>query len=347
MKEKEQKIKSVVWDLDNTIWHGILSENSNVNLNYEAINTIKNLDQRGILQSIASKNNYDDAMQKLKEFDLSQYFLYPKINWQPKSQSITEIAKNINIGIDTFAFIDDQPFELDEVKFSLPHVMCISANNLNKILDQPRFIPRFITEDTKKRRHMYQCDIHRNMLEETFEGSKEDFLRTLNMKFTVAEATENDLKRAEELTVRTHQLNTTGYPYSYKELKNFCTANTHKLLVAELQDKYGPYGKIGLALLETLPDKWCIKLLLMSCRVMSRGVGSVLITIIRNLAQKAGVRLTAEFINNDRNRMMYMTYKFSGFVEKENKKNCVLLENDLSSVPTLPNFLEINNMVEL
>lgn len=345
MQDDQHKIKCVVWDLDNTVWDGTLLENDSLLLNHAAATIIKILDDRGILQSISSKNNHNEAISKLKEFGLEQYFLYPKINWQPKSQSINEIAQNLNIGIDSFAFIDDQMFELDEVKFSLPDVLCIHLNDINDILEMPQFTPRFITEDSKKRRLMYQNDIDRNLLEEKFQGSKEDFLRTLDMQFTVSEATEDDLQRAEELTIRTHQLNTTGYTYSYDELNHFRVSGSHKLLVSELTDKYGSYGKIGLVLLNTLPNEWRIKLLLTSCRVISRGVGSVLITLIRDLAKKENVQLIGEFIPTEKNRLMYMTYKFTGFTVKEKKDNLILLENDLSTIPALPDFLEINAML--
>jgi FkbH-like protein len=113
-------------------------------------------------------------------------------------------------------------------------------------------------------------------------------------------------------------------------------------LVASLDDKYGTYGKIGLTLIECNEEVWTIKLLLMSCRVMSRGVGSVMINHLRNEARKNSVRLQAEFISNDRNRMMYMTYKFALFKEKEKINYRVILENDLSQVQKFPKYLTVN-----
>lgn len=341
--KEEGQIKCVVWDLDNTIWRGTLLEDSNVDLIPEAVKVIETLDQRGILQSISSKNNYDDAMVKLKTFKLDEYFLYPQINWEPKSNSIAEIAKSLNINVDTFAFIDDQQFELDEVKFSQPKVLTINAQNISNMLDMPLFIPRFITDDSKIRRKMYQCDIKRNNVEEAFMGSKDDFLRTLDMKLTITEATEYDLQRAEELTLRTHQLNTTGYTYSYDELNFFRNSDSHMLVILGLEDKYGPYGKIGLSLLEKNASEWIIKLLLMSCRVMSRGVGNVLIHYLRKAAKQAEVKLIAEFIPTDRNRMMYMTYKFANFNERDKKGDVVLFENDLSLIPPFPDYLKIED----
>jgi FkbH-like protein len=341
MPKNHHQIKCLVWDLDNTLWNGILSEKSTVILNPQAVTAIKELDKRGVLQSIASKNNFEDAMTKLQDFKLADYFLYPQINWEPKSKSIDHIAKKLNISLDTVAFIDDQQFELEEVSFSLPEILTISRDRLDGLLKNPVFTPRFITEDSKIRRSMYQNEIQRNELEESFIGSKEAFLRTLQMQLTIAEASLDDLQRAEELTVRTHQLNTTGYTYSYDELNQFRNSKSHVLLVADLRDKYGPYGKIGLVLLEKKQSGWVIKLLLMSCRVMSRGIGSVLINYLRRLAYQNKVKLMAEFVLTKRNRMMLMTYKFTGFMEKKQTDNHILFENNLASIPACPDYLKL------
>ncbi len=340
-KIKEHKIKCLVWDLDNTLWQGTILEDKEVTLIPAAAELIRTLDERGILQSVASKNDYDLAMAKLTELGLADYFLYPQINWNPKSQSIEQIAKLINIGIDTLAFIDDQAFEREEVAFSHPKVLTLDATQVGEVADLEIMNPRFITEDSRRRREMYQSDLRRKEVEDGFTGPQDAFLETLNMVLTISRAKTEDLKRAEELTQRTNQLNTTAYTYDYDELAFFSQSPDHLLLVAGLDDKYGTYGKIGLALVEKRPTVWSIKLLLMSCRVMSRGVGTVMINYLRNLARAAGVGLEAEFIQNDRNRMMYMTYKFNHFREKEQKDNWVLFENDLSREQAYPGYLKL------
>lgn len=342
VKAKRQSIKCVVWDLDNTLWDGVLLEDEQVVLRPAVVEVIKTLDSRGILHSIASKNDYETAMRKLEEFGVSQYFLYPQIDWNPKSAAIKVIAQSINIGIDTLAFVDDQPFEREEVQFCAPAVFCIDAANIEAMLAMPEMMPRFITTDSRQRRHMYLGDIERNRAEKEFIGSNEEFLARLDMVFTIAPAQEEDLRRAEELTVRTHQLNTTGYTYSYEELNAFRQSDRHKLLVASLDDKYGTYGKIGLALIECREESWTVKLLLMSCRVMSRGVGTIMMNHIMNLAKNAGVRLLAEFIPNDRNRMMYVTYKFGGFKEIEKKADMVILANDLSYIQPFASYVKVH-----
>ncbi len=341
-REKEKKkIKCVVWDLDNTLWKGVLLEDGSVTLREGVLDIIKTLDSRGILQSIASKNEHNHAMAKLEELRINEYFIYPQINWNSKSSSIKKIAESINIGLDTIAFIDDQEFELDEVKYALPSVQCINAIAIHQLTDMNELIPKFITEDSNKRRSMYISDIERKKAEEEFSGPQEEFLSSLNMEFKISSVKEDDLQRAEELTVRTNQLNTTGYTYSFEELSLLQKSNEHILLMASLKDKYGSYGKIGLALIECSSQIWTIKLLLMSCRVMSRGVGTIFINHIMSLAKKNNVTLRAEFVDNDRNRMMYITYKFSGFYEIEKDGKVGLLENSLSNIQSFPEYVKV------
>ena len=341
-RETARKVKCVVWDLDNTLWEGVLLEGGGLRVRGEVADIIKALDGRGILHSVASRNDEAAAMAKLKEVGLLEYFLYPQIAWRSKSASIRMIAEQLNIGQDSLAFIDDDPFERQEVRFSLPDVLCIDSANLGGLLEMPEMIPNFITEDSRRRRQMYVSDLQRKKIEEEFAGPKEEFLASLNMIFTISKAQEGDLQRAEELTLRTNQLNTTGYTYSYEELDAFRKSEDHLLLVAGLEDKFGSYGKIGLGLVEKLPDYWMIKLLLMSCRVMSRGVGTVLLNQILLLARQHGVRVLSEFISNGRNRMMYVSYKFANFTEVERRGDVIVLENRAASVPAHPDYIRVH-----
>lgn len=345
-EKKRKSVKCVVWDLDNTVWQGVLLEDSQVTLAPDVVRIIKTLDSRGILQSISSKNDYNTAMAKLEEFGIAQYFIYPQIDWNSKSEAVKAIAKSINIGLDSLAFIDDQPFEREEVAFSIPDVMCIDAAEMKTLLDRPEFNPRFITADSRLRRQMYQNDIERNKAEKVFSGPQEEFLATLGLKFTLGPAGEDDLQRAEELTMRTHQLNTTGYTYSYDELDQFRQSKRHKLLISGLTDKYGTYGKIGLALVECGEEYWLLKLLLMSCRVMSRGVGTAMVNYILKLAKQAGVPLRAEFISTDRNRMMYVTYKLGNFRVISQTGDLTIFENDCSRIQEFPPYLEVEILPE-
>jgi FkbH-like protein len=338
---KPGAVKCVVWDLDNTVWDGVLLEDSDVRLRPGVRQTIATLDERGILNSVASRNDTDAAVAKLTELGLNEFFLYPQISWNAKSSSIKVIADALNIGIDSLAFVDDQPFERDEVAHEYPEALCVDANDLTDLLVRKEFIPRFATEDSRHRRQMYLTDQVRKDAETTYIGPREEFLTTLDMRLEIAIAQESDLQRAEELTVRTSQLNTTGRTYSYDELDAFRRSKGHLLLITRLTDRYGPYGNIGLALVHISSAQWIVKLLLMSCRVMSRGVGIVLMNHIKRLARDAGVELLADFVHTSRNRMMFVSFKFNGFREVRRDGNHLTFQADLSAIPVHPEYIRV------
>lgn len=340
--ENLKEVKCVVWDLDNTIWDGTILEDEQVELKSGIKKVIQELDSRGILHSIASKNDYYTAMAKLKQFDLCDYFLYPEIHWGAKSGSIQRIRDNLNFGIDAFLFVDDQGFERDEVKSIHKTIQCADAADYLKLLEWPNLKPRFITTDSAKRREMYATDRMRKQIQDDFRGPEEDFLAALEMEFKIESAKENDLQRAEELTVRTNQLNATGVTYDYDELKAFLDSDKHQLLICELTDRYGTYGKIGLALIEMNEKSWHLKLMLMSCRVISRGVGSVLLSYIMKSAKTAGKELFADFRKTGKNKMMHVTYKFSNFQTVADKGDGITLyKNDLTQIQEYPSYINL------
>ncbi|MDA0633462.1 HAD-IIIC family phosphatase [Nonomuraea sp. MCN248] len=340
-KPKRGRIKCIVWDLDNTLWDGVLLEDGDVTVRPAVVERIHELDRKGILHSVASKNDRDAAMEKLRAFGLEEMFLYPQINWNPKSDSIRHLAKALNLGLDAFAFVDDQPFELAEVAHGIPEVTCVDVLELEEALERPEFRPRFVTDESALRRGMYRSQIARDELEGEFVGTNEEFLAGLEMSFTIAPARREDLQRAEELTVRTNQLNSTGRTYSYEELDALRESPDHLLLVASLTDRFGGYGKIGLALVEKGEDAWWLRMMLMSCRVMSRGVGMVLLNHVLRLAVEAGAKVRADFVETGRNRMMQVTYAFAGFHEVARDGAHVVLEADLTAVQPPPPYVKV------
>ncbi|WP_410643398.1 HAD-IIIC family phosphatase [Amycolatopsis sp. lyj-346] len=340
-KPVQGKIKCVVWDLDNTVWDGVLLEDADVRLRPWVVEHVKRLDEMGVLHSVASKNDHETALAKLREFGLDEYFLFPRISWNAKSVSIGQIAQKLNLGLDAFAFVDDQEFERAEVSFALPQVTTVDVLEADEVLRRPEFAPRFVTDESAQRRGMYFSQLERDDVEADFAGTGEDFLAGLGLRFTIAPARREDLQRAEELTVRTNQLNSTGRTYSYDELDALRSSPDHVLLVASLTDKFGSYGKIGLALLEKGSPDWRLNMMLMSCRVMSRGVGTVLLGHVMGLARAAGAGLRADFVETGRNRMMQITYAFSGFREVSRDGAHVVLAADLSAVQEPPAYVTL------
>lgn len=337
--KKFDGIKCVIWDLDGTIWNGTLLEDANVALKHGILDIIEALDSMGILQSVASKNDHDVAWPMLQSMRIAQYFLYPQINWAGKADSVREIGMRLGIGLDSLAFIDDRIEERDEVRYFLPQVATIDAADSGNLLALLGLQGGTPTSDARERRRMYQADIARSAAEESFAGKRDAFLLTLDMRLTIGPAAKDDLRRVEELTLRTNQLNATGRTYPFEELEAVAHSPAHLLLVAKLEDRYGSYGTIGLTLVEKQSAIWTIQLLIMSCRVISRGVGTVLIGYLLRRAASARVRLRADFLHTGRNRQMYMTYKFSGFNELPGAPDPVVLEHDLSRIDPYPKYI--------
>ncbi|MFI7000143.1 HAD-IIIC family phosphatase [Nocardia sp. NPDC050175] len=345
IRNRPRYIKCVVWDLDHTLWDGILLENSAVTELKPGIReTIVTLDERGILHSIASRNDPDLAVAKLKELALAEYFLHPQISWDNKSASVATIAARLDIGLDTLAFVDDQELERDEVGFAHPEVLCIDAEEAATLADRPEFQPKQVTADSRVRRQMYRASIERSTAEDRFSGTNEEFLATLGMRFRISPAGAADIGRAEELVVRTNQLNSTGVMYSAEELAAHAESDDHLLLMAELEDKYGTYGQVGLALVKRGVHQWRLKLLLMSCRVISRGVGTVLLNHVVRLAHGEGARLVAEYVPTDRNRIMYITYRFANFAELGEEDGVTLLAASSMPPPPPPSYLTVETV---
>jgi len=325
------------------MWQGTLLEDNDVVLMPRIKAIIQQVDARGILQSIASRNNHELAWERLTEFHLAEYFLHPQINWGNKSDSVRIIANKLGISLDTVAFVDDQDFERDEVRFYLPEVLTIDAAHTDKLLNLPRMNPRFITNESSIRRKMYQADIQRHRAESDFTGNKQEFLKTLNLYVTIRVAGESDLRRVEELTIRTNQFNTTGLTYGYELLADLSKSSDHLLLVADMEDRYGASGTIGLALIARESMVWVVKLLITSCRVLSRGIGGVMIGYILRLAKQQHVQLRAQFVSNDRNRMAYVTYRFHGFYEVAERGNLIMLEHNLTNIRPYPSHITVRS----
>jgi FkbH-like protein len=335
------RIKCVVWDLDNTLWNGTLVEHADVTVVPGMLEIIRALDERGILHSIASKNDDDLATGRLEELGISEYFLAPQISWGPKSVAIERIAEALNLGTDAFAFVDDQPAELAEVAFAHPEVMCVLAADVATTVRQEEFHPIFITSESRQRRKLYQTSAKRTDAQREFIGTSENFLATLDIRLSISEAQEEDLRRAEELTVRTHQLNSTGRTFSYAELEDLRCSPDHLLLVVTLDDRFGSQGVVALAVVEKASSRWRLCLLLTSCRVVACGVGTILLNHVMRLARDHDVELLADFVETGRNRMMYVSYMFAGFDEISRDSDRLVLRSSLERVQDPPPYITV------
>ncbi|MFI9630389.1 HAD-IIIC family phosphatase [Streptomyces sp. NPDC052042] len=308
-------VKCLVWDLDNTLWQGTLLEDGEVRIRPGLRETIAELDTRGILQSVASKNDHDHAWEKLEQLGIAEYFVLPRIGWGPKSASVRDIADRLNFAMNTMAFIDDQPVERAEVTHVLPEVRVYDAEHAPDLTARPEFTPATVTVDSRRRRSMYQASFRRDAQRAEFTGPDADFLRSLDIRMRIDRATPQQLSRVEELTLRTSQMNATGVHYSEDDLRALIDDPGHEVLVVTLTDRFGPYGAVGVVLLQRCPGTWRIKLLATSCRVVSLGAGAAILRWLTDQAYRGQVHLNADFRATERNRMMEVAYRFAGFTD--------------------------------
>lgn len=336
--------KCVIWDLDNTLWDGVCLE-GNVSVKPKVLNTICELDKRGILHSIASRGDEGTAMKVLVENELEKYFLVPKINWLPKSQNISSISKELDISLDSIAFVDDDEFEREQIEFMLPGVLTIDAELAEQIPFQSDFSSGVVTKEASNRRLLYQTERERKKSEKTF-NTREDFLLSCRMKLTTRFATELDIPRILELMTRTHQLNTTGLIFSNNYVADLILSEVEKtkILVAELKDKFGEYGIIGTAITVESATEWILKYLAISCRVMGRGIERAFLYTMMMNAYNSGLKFgIAEFRPTGKNKLMRTLFQMTGFElnSKTNNSKILKFKKSLKSLPDFPKWVEL------
>ena len=300
-EEPAEKVKVVVWDLDNTLWKGTLVNDSNVVLNDEAFSVVRQLDQRGILNTIASKNDYQPAIDKLKELGIDEYFLCPAINWGQKSLNIKEIAKRLNLGINSFAFIDDNIREREEVKTALPMVRVYDEKNLQQLLKRDEFnVP--VSELSKKRRLSYMQEVSRRQFAENFSDDYDAYLRNLGMTLEVYAVGPQNQQRCFELVSRSNQLNLTTNRYTEEEFQQLLRRSDIVAFAFGCKDKFGDYGIISFLSLQIDGNEGRITDFVVSCRVAKKKVENAIITSLKGpLAARGIKRLRAMLIRTKKN----------------------------------------------
>jgi FkbH-like protein len=299
--DKKPKIKCVVWDLDNTMWNGILVEDEadTLTLKPGIRETLLALDERGILLSIASKNNHDEAWAVLKQMGLDELFLAPQISWGPKSESIREIAHRLNIGLDSLLFVDDSIFELQEVSSALHEVRVLDAWKFEEILELDECkVPA--TAESRNRRKMYQVEAERQNRASGFAGDYMAFLRDCEIRINILSLTGENLDRVHELTQRTNQMNFSGNRYDHGKLRQVLATPWLDTYVLEVEDRFGSYGTVGFSIVDSREP--LMTDLMFSCRIQSKRVEHAFLTwLIQKYRGAPGKDVWASYRRTEKN----------------------------------------------
>lgn len=284
-----KKVKLVIWDLDNTIWDGILIE-TNVTLRKDIIHIIRTLDAQGIVNSISSKNDNEQALKKLQEFDILDYFVFPKINWNAKSININETIKEMNISADTVVFVDDSPFERDEVHEHIEGIRVVDVKDINDYVLSSEFKGE-ITLDAKNRRNTYHMLEQQKKDLKTWDGDYDNFLRSCEMKLFVGKPFETELERCCELLQRTNQLNASGRRLEKYEVEFYWKSTDFRTYALFCEDKYGSYGQVGFAIEKINSEVNTITDFVISCRVANKKVEHAFIKYLADKSKNKKIRI--------------------------------------------------------
>ena len=328
--------KCLVLDLDNTLWGGVigddgvdgivLGEGSAEGEAYLALQRYaKRVGDAGIILAICSKNDPAIAEAAFREHpemllrrdDIAAF----AVSWDDKAENLQRIARQLNIGLDSLVFIDDNPAERARVRDSLPmvavpelppdpahYVACIAAGGYFETVS--------LTAEDLERTASYAANVQRDALRGTAQ-SMDEFLRGLDMSVVHGTVTTVDLPRVTQLVNKTNQFNPTTRRYAAEELARFCADPAHLALQFRLLDRFGDNGLVSVMLFRPVPGEtrvMDVECWVMSCRVFGRQLEHEAMNIAVEMARERGIRaFRAAYLPTAKNGVVSHLYADLGF----------------------------------
>jgi FkbH-like protein len=354
--------KCVAVDLDNTLWGGVIGEDgmNGIRLGQEypgaayqeLQRALLDLTRRGILLAVCSKNNPADALEAihghpgmvLKPRD----FAVMRINWEEKARNLREIAAELNIGLDSVAFLDDNPVERQQVREQAPEAIVIDLPDdpmvyARTVRDCAWFERLTLSEEDRNRGELYAAQRGRAELERSA-ASKEDFYRSLEQSAEIAPVNGRTLARVAQLTQKTNQFNLTTRRYTEQEVEQMMTSPEWLVRSLKVTDRYADNGLVGVAIARLEGEACEIDAFLMSCRVIGRTVETALLARLAADARERGVRvLKGWFLPTKKNLPAREFYRAHGFEEAaRTDEGAILWQMDLSEKAiAVPDWIRI------
>lgn len=258
------KIKLVVWDLDDCFWQGILSEGP-VKISAENAKLIPELSKAGIINSICSKNDRARALEELSKANLASYFVFASIDWTPKGERIKALISEMALRPQNVLFIDDNPSNLEEAKYYVPEIMTLLPNGIEPLR---QYAHDSQNKDPEMKRLAEYRVLETKVQDKTHYSSNEAFLRDSQIEAAVSENCLPEEKRLYELVNRTNQLNYTKKRESEEDFINELSNPKNRNVYVQVRDRYGDYGIVGFASLTGTQ----VNHFLFSCRTMGMGI---------------------------------------------------------------------------
>ena len=300
------KVKCIAWDLDNTLWEGVLIEDGQEHLRLKAdvMAVIRELDQRGVIHTIVSKNTHEQAWKALQDFGVSEYFVFPAINWGPKSANLRQVAERLNINLDSIAFVDDVAFERDEVASQLPMVRVYSDTQVTGLPKRVEFdLP--VTEMSIQRRLSYLAEMQREEFRAAAAGDNLAFLRSCDIRMRIFRPEgKEERERCLELIQRSNQLNLSARRYDAAGFEQLLIKPGHECFGLRCFDRFGAYGVVGFVSVAVVDEPQMLDLVV-SCRVAKRHVEHALIRWLGlRYESRAKTILKARLVRTPRNTVL-------------------------------------------
>ncbi len=346
--------KVLVLDCDNTLWKGIIGEDgldgiklgkasSPGNIFYDFQATVLQLHQRGVIIALCSKNNEEDVFEVLDKHPESlikrTHLAAWKINWDNKVQNIMQLSEELNIGLDYFVFVDDNPMECNLVKENLPMVEVMQVPE--KLYQYPDILLReglfdtlIVSEEDKKRNVLYQAESLRKHSQKNFTDIR-DYLHSLQIVVTLGIDHAPSVPRLAQLTQKTNQFNLTTRRYSEEEIRRFQSQADASVIQFAVKDKYGDMGLTGMLIYRVNNNVVEIDTFLLSCRILGRDIEMAFIDfcLARIIEQHRPERLTASYIKTKKNAQTENFWQKAGFElvqEKDGTKTYALVPEKFS-----------------
>ena len=332
--------KAIALDLDNTLWGGVIGDDgvngikigseTAIGEAYEDFQKyIKNLKDIGIILTIDSKNDLENALEGLSHPSMILHkddFFTIKSNWNLKSNNILESAREINIGEDSFVFIDDNPVERELIRSQLQNVAVPEIGDkielFKNFIDRNNYFEIIsLSKEDLERAKYYQDNQNREKEQQNY-SNYSDYLKSLNMIAEIDEAKEIYLERIHQLINKTNQFNLTTKRYTKSEVEKIYKDPNYILLYGKLKDKFGDNGLISIIIGKQVGDVLEIPLWIMSCRVLKRDMEIAMLNELVDLAKKRGIKkLRGTYIPSKKNSMVKDHYKNLGFKFEKEENN--------------------------
>jgi malonyl CoA-acyl carrier protein transacylase len=346
--------KVIAVDCDNTLWRGVIGEDGWEGIAFESHNLalqrfLVDLSECGIVVCLCSKNIESDVWEVFG--NRSEMLLRPEhivastINWNAKSQGLRELAARLNLGLDSFCFLDDNPVECAEVRAGCPEVLTLQwpadSKKAHALLAHIwEFDRGDATAEDSKRTRMYRDEYARKVIKEEA-LSFEEFIANLDLAIEVDEVSEATVARASQMTVRTNQFNFTTIRRSETELQRLLDSPDFECRILRVSDRFGDYGIVGLMVLDLTRTVATLDTFLMSCRVLGRGVEQRMAVEVGNVARSRGRDVVELRVESTRKNLPARQFLKSIcpselLTESDGEMRCTLSVAELMSVKFSP-----------